>query len=127
RWELFQRAAGVLQSGAIVRAGEELLARRRVVERTVEERAGQRPELVERRDLVLRDGDGIAQPAAAGEGLQARGQVIERQLAHVAVVEPGQLLLVEDSGGLGYALEAEELLQLRDAEEGGRFVVAPPQ
>ena len=32
---------------------------------SVEERARQRPELVERRDLLLRDGDGVAQPGAA--------------------------------------------------------------
>ena len=79
------------------------------------------------RDLLLRDRHRLAQALAPGELLQARRQVVHAQLAQVAAVHPAQLLLVEDRRVLGHPLEREQLLQLLDREEGGRFVVAPAQ
>ena len=56
---------------------EHLLARGRVVHRPVEEEAGQRPEFLQRGDLVLGDGGGLAEPAAARERLQASRELLD--------------------------------------------------
>src|SRR3954468_6792274 len=115
------------QALARLRIAEELLARLGIVDRAVEEEARHRPELVERRHLLLADRGGVAQAAAAGHGLEAGREVVEAELAHVAAVHVAQLLLVEDRRRLGHALDAEALLELLGGHELGLLVVAPAQ
>ena len=88
---------------------EPLLARLGVVGGAVEDEAGERLEVRERLHLLLRDLDRGAQAAAAGELLQARRQVLDRQRAHVAAVDPAQLLMIELRRVPGDALEREAL------------------
>src|SRR4051812_37378963 len=56
-WQRRERRAGVLERLAGLPRRQKLLARLWVIGRTVEERTGELPELVERRDLVLGDRD----------------------------------------------------------------------
>ena len=91
-----QRRAGVGQRVA-ARRRRATLARLRVVGRAVEDEARQRPEVGERLDLLLADARPPSRrPVAAGEappGAASSSSV--PQLAHVAPVQPAQLLLVE--------------------------------
>ena len=57
---------------ARLRIAEELLARLGIVDRAVEEEARHRPELVERRHLLLADRDRVAQAAAARSSASSR-------------------------------------------------------
>src|SRR6185312_4817094 len=93
------------------------LPRGRVVGRSVVEEAGERPEVGKRLDLLAADLDPGAQAAAAGERLQAVGQVLDRQAAQVVAVEVAQLLLVEDGGRLRDALQTQPARQLLARED----------
>ena len=125
--EARQRRVRVGQRGAPVLV-EPLLARlRRRRAGPVEDEARQRPEVRQRLHLLARDLDRVAQAAVAGVRLQARGQVVDRQRAQVAAVEPAQLALVELGGVLGDALEAEALDELLGGEDRLVVGVAPAQ
>src|SRR5215207_2277218 len=126
-FELGQRRAGERQRVRTELGDDELLACRLVGYRLLEERASERPELVQRRDLLLRDRDRVAQPRPARERLEPGGQVVERELAQVAAVHPAQLLLVEDRGRLGDLFEREASLQLLGGEERRLLVIAPAE
>ena len=63
-------------------------------------------------DLLLRDLDRPAQPAAAGELLQARRQVVDRQRADIAAIQPAQLLMIETRRVARHALDRELLDEL---------------
>ena len=100
------------------RRAEHLLARGGIVGRPVEEETRQRPELGQRRDLLLRDlgrvGAGRRGPVSV---LEPRREVVERELAQVAAVHVAQLLLVEHGGRPRDALEREPLDELVGGEE----------
>src|SRR4029077_3886794 len=110
------------------------LSRRRVVDRAVQERSRQRPEVGERVDLLLTDRRGsgetrIVPEARMGSEIQvstrARRELRRGQGAYVGALQPLQLHLVEARGVATHLLQREALDQLGRGENG-LIVASPP-
>src|SRR4051794_21764701 len=122
-----ERVPGLGEALERLGGAEDLLPRGGIIGRPLEEEARQRPEVRQRRDLLLGDLDRPPQALAARERLEPSREVVELELAHVAPVDVAQLLLVEDGGRLGDPLERELALELLRGEELLGLLGAPAQ